>query len=118
MSLSKLTDNLNIIQSLPNKPTQEASELKIEFDRAGNIIKVYINDKLIPEIESTIQNSINSAKTPIENTLTSTSITKALSALQGKNLKDLLDTKQNKIVYGTELPDSGNNGDIYLQWFE
>ena len=28
MSLPKLTDNLNIISSLPDKPTQNATELK------------------------------------------------------------------------------------------
>ena len=114
MALPELTENLNIIQSLPNKPTEEASELKIKFDKAGNIIKVYLNDTLLPAIET----SINDAKTPIENTLESESTVKALSALQGKNLKDLIDTKQNKISYGTEIPTSGSDGDIYIQIFE
>lgn len=114
MALPQLTENLNIIQSLPNKPTQEASELKIKFDEAGNIIKVYLNDTLLPEIEKSISN----AKTPIENSLTSESTIKALSALQGKNLKDLIDTKQNKITYGTEIPTGGSDGDIYIQIFD
>ena len=114
MALPQLTDNLNIIQSLPNKPTQEASELKIKFDEAGNIIKVYLNDTLLPEIEKSISNT----KTLIENSLTSESTIKALSALQGKNLKDLIDTKQNKISYGTEIPTSGSEGDIYIQVFD
>ena len=118
MSLPQLTENLNIVQSLPNKPTQEANELKIKFDEVGNIIKVYINGTLIPAIETLVQNSISSAKTPIENSLESESTIKALSALQGKNLKDLLDTKQNIISYGTEPPTDGSDGDIYIQVFD
>ena len=114
MSLPQLTENLNIIQSLPNKPTQEAGELKIKFDEAGNIIKVYINDTLLPAIET----SITTAKTPIENSLESESVVKALSALQGKNLKDLIGTKQDKIAYGTDVPSDGNDGDIYIQIFD
>ena len=42
MALTKLTDNLNSIQSLPNKPSLEAEELKAEFDKSGNLIKAYI----------------------------------------------------------------------------
>lgn len=114
MALPQLTENLNIIQSLPNKPTQEASELKIKFDEAGNIIKVYLNDTLLPEIEKSISN----AKTIVENSLTSESTIKALSALQGKNLKDLIDTKQKKITYGTEIPTGGSDSDIYIQIFD
>ena len=114
MALPQLTENLNIVQSLPNKPTQEASELKIKFDEAGNIIKVYLNDTLLPAIEKII----GDAKTPVENSLTSESTIKALSALQGKNLKDLIDAKQNKITYGTEIPTGGSNGDIYIQIFD
>lgn len=114
MTLPQLTENLNIIQSLPNKPTQEANELKIKFDEAGNIIKVYLNDTLLPAIET----SISDAKTPIENSLESESTIKALSALQGKNLKELVDKKQDKITYGTEIPTGGSDGDIYIQVFD
>ena len=114
MALPELTENLNIIQSLPNKPTEEANELKIKFDKAGNIIKVYLNETLLPAIET----SISESKTPIENTLESESTIKALSALQGKNLKDLIESKQDKITYGTEIPTEGNDGDIYIQIFE
>lgn len=97
MSLTKLNDNLNRVRSLPNKPTLEAEELKAVFDEAANIIKDYINDVLTPEIEVLVQDAIESAKTPIENSLTSTSVAKALSALQGKVLKDLIDVMQSKL---------------------
>lgn len=113
--LPELEDNLNILQSLPNKPTLSAENLKKEFDKAPNIIKEYINNTLLEAIETLVTNSISSAKTSIENNLESTSITKALSAAMGKKLNE---EKQNLIKSGTSEPTGGNNGDIYLQYFE
>lgn len=117
MSLTKLNNNLNIIQSLPNKPTLEAEALKAEFDKAANLIKDYINNTLTEETETLVKDSISSAKTPVENSLTNISTDKALSALQGKVLKDELDTKQKNITCGTAIPSGGSNGDIYIQYF-
>lgn len=56
-------------------------------------------------------------KTTVENVLTSTSTTNALSAAQGKALKALIDGKQKNITKGTSTPSGGSNGDIYLQYF-
>lgn len=117
MSLTKLNNNLNTIQSLPNRPTLEAETLKAEFDKSGNLIKDYINNTLTEEVEELVQDSILSAKTPIENSLTNISTDKALSALQGKILKDEVDTKQKNITRGTATPSGGSNGDIYIQYF-
>ncbi|MBR6688804.1 MAG: hypothetical protein IKL68_02175 [Clostridia bacterium] len=97
MSLTKLNENLNRVQSLPNKPTLEAEELKAIFDESANIIKEYINEVLTPEIDTLVENAIASAKIPIEDNLTSTSVSSALSALQGKVLKDLIDVIQTKV---------------------
>lgn len=97
MALTKLTDNLNSIQSLPNKPSLEADELKAEFDKAGNLIKAYINEILTKEIESLITNTVETAKIIVENVLTSESNVNALSASQGKALKDLIDTMKTKL---------------------
>lgn len=97
MALTKLTDNLNSIQSLPNKPSLEADELKAEFDKAGNLIKEYINEILTEEIESLINTTVESAKIIVENVLTSESAVNALSANQGKSLKDLIDTMKTKL---------------------
>lgn len=52
MSLTRLTTNLNNIQSLADQPTETASELKILFDKAANDIKNYINNTLLEEIET------------------------------------------------------------------
>lgn len=57
-------------------------------------------------------------KTIVENVLTSTSATNALSAAQGKNLKSLIDGKQKTISYGKGTPSGGNDGDIYIQYFD
>ena len=46
MNLPKLTENLNIHQSLEDQPTLSSSELKVKFDEAGNKIKEYINNHL------------------------------------------------------------------------
>ena len=57
-------------------------------------------------------------KTIVENVLTSTSATNALSAAQGKILKNLVDGKQKTISYGKGTPSGGSDGDIYLQYFD
>ena len=97
MALTKLTENLNNVQSLANKPPLEAEELKAEFDKAGNSIKAYINEILTEEIEALINSTVESAKIIVENVLTSESNVNALSANQGKALKDLIDTMKTKL---------------------
>ena len=53
-NLSKFTDDLDIIATLDTEPNDigglSADELKAKFDEAGNIIKKYINETLIPEL--------------------------------------------------------------------
>ena len=93
----KLTDNLNNVQSLANKPPLEAEELKAVFDQAGNSIKEYINEILTEEIETLITNTVESARVIVENVLTSESAVNALSSNQGKVLKDLVDTINSKL---------------------
>ena len=52
MAFTKLTSESNVIQSLPNKPTIPAAELKEKFDHFGDEIHDFLNDTLIPELES------------------------------------------------------------------
>ena len=73
MSLTRLTTNLNNLSSLADQPTEAASELKAVFDKAGNDIKSYINNTLLPEIE---ENFISSSGGTINNNLY---LTKSLS---------------------------------------
>ena len=53
VTIDPLTKDLNIIQKLDDEPNDvggmSAQELKETFDRAGNIIKSYINDSLVPQ---------------------------------------------------------------------
>ena len=57
MALTKLTDNLNIIDALSRFPNQsdglDSDQLQQKFDEAGNLIKTYINDTLTAEIDTT-----------------------------------------------------------------
>lgn len=108
MSLTKLTENLNKVSSLPDKPTLQADELKAIFDEAGNAIKNYINEILTEEIEKLVSDTAKTTKTTVENVLTSTSTINALSAAQGTLLKGLIDNltsnKQKTITRGTATP--------------
>lgn len=125
MSLPKLTENLNKVSSLPEKPTLQPEELQAVFDQAGNLIKDYINNTLTGAIESLITTTVNASKTTVENNLTSTSTTNALASAQGKVLNDRITTevntlntqKQKKITRGTEAPSGGEDGDYYIQYF-
>lgn len=124
MSLTKLTENLNNVSSLPDKPTLQSDELKAVFDKAGNVIKNYINEILIEEVEKLVSNTVNANKITVENVLTSTSKINALSSAQGALLKGLIDNltncvdkKQKIITIGSDIPSDGNDGDIYIQYF-
>lgn len=65
MALTKLNDDLNVVQGLDNEPNDvgglSADELKAKFDAAPNIIKEYINEQLVPEVESKLE-EINKTK--------------------------------------------------------
>ena len=56
--IPKLDEDLDVIQKLDDEPNDvgglTASELKAEFDKAGNIIKDYINNELLPKLSGTI----------------------------------------------------------------
>lgn len=61
MAIDKLNKDLNIISSLPtcpSSPNYSADTLKAEFDKAGNIIKEYINNSLIPQILSELADTV------------------------------------------------------------
>lgn len=56
ISIDPLTHDMDIIQALDDEPNDvgglTAQELKAKFDEAGNIIKKYINETLVPEVLS------------------------------------------------------------------
>lgn len=55
MSLTKLTENLNNVSNLSDKPSLQADELKAVFDKAGNTIKDYINETLTEDINKELK---------------------------------------------------------------
>lgn len=56
MAISKFNEDLDIIQKLDTYPNDtdglSAEELKERFDRAGNLLKTFLNEVLIPELEA------------------------------------------------------------------
>lgn len=62
MSLPECTVPTNNVQNLADSPTQSAQDLKKVFDQAGEDIKSYINDKLIPEIEKSDKETEDNTK--------------------------------------------------------
>jgi len=54
MSLPLFTENISIISSLADCPEMDSAELKAKFDEAAGLIRDYINEELIPAIETEI----------------------------------------------------------------
>lgn len=113
MSLPTLNENLNIHQSLPDQPPLSASELKQKFDEAPNLIKEYLNGTLLPQIDTLMVNLQNKDIT-LESALTTLNgiVNEAVNTLSG--LKNGATTQ---ISFGTSVPSSLDDGEIYLQYF-
>ncbi len=120
MALTELTDNMNIHQSLPDKPALTAEELKAEFDKAANLIKEYLNETLLTELNGiitglqnkdlTIETALNNLQTIVNEATTNiTSITSTVSGLKSG--------ATTKITIGTSVPTNLENGEVYLQYF-
>ena len=104
-SVQTFDEDMNIIQALDDKPTLNSDLIKAKFDEAGNKIKNYMNGTLVP--------AIRACDAEIVNNLVSGGTTKALSAEMGKQLND---TKQKIINYGTTVP-TLEVGEIFIQIF-
>ena len=107
MAISKFTENINNIQSLADQPTQTATQLKQEFDSAGNSIKTYINNTLTTQIDSAISGLESSkvATANIVNDLTTGGSNKVASA---ETVKTLQNTKANASDVTTALAGKAN----------
>lgn len=115
MEITKLTENLNNVQSLPDKPSLTAAELKQEFDKAANTIKSYINEILIEQliaILTEIEDDISEGNSSV-NTINATITTM-------KNKLDGIASGANKYVHPTSagykhIPSGGSSGQV-LKW--
>ena len=118
MSLTKLTEDVNNIQALSDKPNEidglTSSELKERFDKAGSTIKSYINNTLTSEVDTLFANL------PDMSNYVQTTDSRLTNSRQCNNSFDSWSTSRTnlKILYGTSLPDSADNGTIYLLYEE
>ena len=114
MALTKLTANVNNIQALSDRPNEidglTSAELKERFDRAGADIKEYLNDTLTSELDTKFEDIPS-----IENVVT-TDDSRLTNSRQCNNSFDSWSTARNnlKILYGTSLPSTADNGTIFL----
>lgn len=60
--MRQLETNLNYISSLPDDPAMTTTALKQEFDKAGNVIKTFINEELEEDITTDIASCLATAK--------------------------------------------------------
>ena len=120
MALTQLTENLNVHQSLPDKPALTSEEIKQKFDEAANKIKTYINETLTPEIDTLIT-TLQGTDTSLTNALTTAqaTLTEAVNNISSiqSTLNGLKSGATTKITIGTGVPGSLENGEVYLQYF-
>lgn len=68
--IPSIEDDLDIIQKLDDEPNDvgglTAAELKAKFDEAGNTIKTYLNDTLVPQLSDTVAEAEERAKAEAE----------------------------------------------------
>ena len=120
MSLTNLTENLNIIQSLPDQPALTSEELKAKFDESSNKIKTYVNETLLPEL-NTILTNLQNGDTTLAAAITTmqTTVNEAvgnITALQ-TTVSGFKSGATTKITIGSSVPSSLENGEVYLQYF-
>lgn len=96
MSIRKLTDDLNIISSLSNRPTENSEELKAKFDEAGRIIKKYLNEVLTADTEAEIEDRVQTATNLINQTITDleTSVQDSISTLNTEITQTMEELKE------------------------
>lgn len=106
--LTKFTTNVNNIQALSDRPNTAdgltSQELKAKFDKSGVDIKSYLNDILITDIEKHLKNCLDYNDSRLTD-----------SRKCNNSFDDHLIARQNlKINYGSELPSTGEDGDIFF----
>lgn len=112
MSITRFNNNLSVISQLDDTPTLTPTELKAKFDEGGKVTQDYINNTLIPEIEEGLKTVGEDVPAVVDN-LNSDDPKAALSAAQGRLLDQ---NKQKKILFGSDEPSGGEDGDIYIQY--
>lgn len=118
MALTKLTANVNNIQALSDKPNEidglSSSELKERFDLAGSTIKTYLNETLTTEVDTLFSNL------PDSTNFVETTDSRLSNSRQCNNNFDSWSASRTnlKILTGTSLPSTAENGTIFLLYEE
>ena len=114
MALTKLTANVNNIQSLSDRPNAidglTSSQLKEKYDKAGADIKDYLNNTLTEELDDVL------STIPSTDNFVTTTDSRLTNSRQCNNSFDSWSTARTnlKISYGTSLPSSADNGAIFF----
>lgn len=101
----------SVTENLVRKDEENVTIAGIFQDKNGGTSKNNFTDEYKTKLDGINEGATNVI---VNNTLTSSSSTEALSAAMGKKLND---EKQKKISYGTSSPSGGSNGDVYIQYF-
>ena len=106
----------SVVDNLVRKDTPEIVLSGVLTDAHGGTSEENFTTNLKNKLDG-IATEAN--KTEYIDNLSSDDTNKALSAKQGKVLKELIEAKQKKILYGTAVPSSsyGEDDDIYIQYF-
>lgn len=99
-------DNIQDLDDNPNISGMSSNELKAKFDKTGADLKTYINDKLITDVNTELQ----TLETTVNNDPRMT------NSRTCNNTFDTWSTARSnlKITYGTSLPETADNGAIFL----
>lgn len=116
INLTNLTANVNNIQTLSDLPNETdgltPSALKEKFDKAGADIKAYVNGTLLPELETEFAKIENEMPS---NYCTNNDARLSNSRKCNNTYDNYLTARENlRIKYGTSLPSSATNGDIFF----
>lgn len=109
MALTELTENLNIIQSLADKPALSSSELKATFDDAANKIKTYVNGTLIPEL-NTILASLSNKDTSLQSAINTINTTLTTAVANISSLQSTVSSHTSSIsTLNTQMSTANSN---------
>ena len=108
MSLSKMSESVNNVSALADKPTQTATQLKAVFDKAGSDIKTYLNSTLTEELDTVLATKV-----------TASAGERLMTSAEGTKLSGI-ETGATKVVIasGTAEPTGSTVADLYIQFIE
>lgn len=116
MSIERCTVDTNVISELPDAPAISATELKGKFDTGESGIKEYINNTLIPDIESEITTESTSIRAVIENkNIIYTNRFNQDEATISSHTQSITSINSSINTINTTLGNKANSADVYTK---